>query len=1408
GRPYLCLDFYITFGFAERRVSVIREVAEDATDADHPSSRVSVGVCHVKRAEKKSNGEWTLDPTRIYRKFLKPGRHSPPNESSSELYPGQRPPLRRRHSATGPLQFARAAKDFIVRGRNARFKRQFSDISRSSLPRPPTEFFEPSDTPEVPDHLKPEIFYILQCLKMLELPTDWTLDPRDINAEKYLAGDYIIRPGDVDDSIVAVLDGSVVVYINHGDGKDLKEYKVRLIEKGDCFFSLLSMLEILLDHENKFRNVCVRAGTDCRLARYKIRNFRDSYKKNAKIWTRPIQIAITRLLHVTLTTLHQYFGLSDELFKKRVDDKRSGEERARQPSGNIGSIRRKQRPRQRQSSCEEWNDQHQIARKWMTEVLKVEGDKEAIKIINERTTIMSIPENHIVSEQNTDEERLILVISGTLVLSQETVFEDEEASDDEWHSMIYPRELVGGLQLLTSEPSFHTIRSHTPATIAVLTKDDFAELLEVHPEVILPVAESVVRRLSPFLRSVDFAIDWVLLDSGQAVYRSGDASDSLFVVLSGRLRSVEKKMVVEEFGRGDMIGMVEVLQRVPRATTVLAIRFSQLARIPEGLLNYIKMKFPQVGFRLVHLLGHYYSSTHRRSLAVNNAFTDHLSGPIGDPRSHIKNLHTVAVIAASVDVPVVPFTCELYNALNVNIRVLRLSSKKVAEHLDPSVLEKQADFRLMHWLNVQEDTFPLVIYECDSMATNWTRRCLRQADAILLVANGHQKPIKQSFMEEFLSINPDWVRTNKELILLWDEETIAPQGTIEWLKGSWFSGHHHIRCPKRMKQWNPSTVTESEVISYYEENVFWDKVDNNSDFARLARILTGNAVGVVLGGGGARGASHVGVLRAIREHGIPIDFIGGTSMGALIGGLYAESDVDVEQRAKEWFMLMTSLWPKIWDLTYAYSAMFTGAGFNKTIQAAFSDITIEDLWLSYFCVTTDISWKARVEAIVIRTEELRSWQFGVKLKVFKVDSSTFSDSEMRVHRNGPLWAYCRASMSLAGYLPPLCDPVDGHLLLDGGYVNNLPADVMRSMGAKVVIAVDVGARSEDNLTNYGDSLNGFWVLFNKLNPFSKPVKVLNMEEIQGRLAYVSCVRQLEQVKKAPYCHYLRPPIAQYETLDFAKFDAIEEVGYNYGMETISDLVKGSGLLKNIIGPEVLRSLRLRQGRHELAKRSVYDRSLASSFTNLAARVSKIPKAVPSKESSSISGHSSEDELSEDDLDGYVSEPCSNSYQLRRSSRLMYIGDDDLEQTSEEEHSGGAITPQRSYSLSKSEQCEQFIECKQSKIRIRSAMSIPASVKMTASLTRRQTCVAEMLITKGAASVEQSSAKRKLAAAMSHARKRHRTMTDVTDELFRFNDILRELGASTHADDKLYVERPEKNALVTKSSDAVVCDRGE
>lgn len=209
----------------------------------------------------------------------------------------------------------------------------------------------------------------------------------------------------------------------------------------------------------------------------------------------------------------------------------------------------------------------------------------------------------------------------------------------------------------------------------------------------------------------------------------------------------------------------------------------------------------------------------------------------------------------------------------------------------------------------------------------------------------------------------------------------------------------------------------------------------------------------MLGGGGARGASHVGVIKALREHGIPVDIVGGTSIGSLVGGIYAGNHSSahhhLETRTAEWFGIMSSLWRKLWDLTWSYTSMFTGAGFNYSIRSVLGDKLIEDLWIPYFCVTTDIN-----------TSEV------AYTLAFLVNSS-LCVIQMRVHRSGPLWAYVRASMSLAGYLPPMCDPLDGHYLLDGGYVNNLPADVMRSMGARCIIAVDVGAADEVDLYNYG-----------------------------------------------------------------------------------------------------------------------------------------------------------------------------------------------------------------------------------------------------------------------------------------------------------------------------------------------------
>lgn len=79
------------------------------------------------------------------------------------------------------------------------------------------------------------------------------------------------------------------------------------------------------------------------------------------------------------------------------------------------------------------------------------------------------------------------------------------------------------------------------------------------------------------------------------------------------------------------------------------------------------------------------------------------------------------------------------------------------------------------------------------------------------------------------------------------------------------------------------------------------------------------------------------------------------------------------------------------------------------------------------------------------------------------------------------------------------------------------ADVMRAQGAAHILAVDVGSQDDTDLTDYGDDLSGWWVLYKRYNPFTSPVKVPAIPDIQSRLAYVSCVRQLEVIKFLIMC---------------------------------------------------------------------------------------------------------------------------------------------------------------------------------------------------------------------------------------------------------------------------------------------------
>ena len=212
----------------------------------------------------------------------------------------------------------------------------------------------------------------------------------------------------------------------------------------------------------------------------------------------------------------------------------------------------------------------------------------------------------------------------------------------------------------------------------------------------------------------------------------------------------------------------------------------------------------------------------------------------------------------------------------------------------------------------------------------------------------------------------------EELVLLHPGTAQRPSGTAGWLAKRDLHAHHHVR------------------------------LGDQTHMQRLARRLAGRALGLVLSGGGARGFAHVGVLRAMEELGIEIDLIGGTSMGALVGGQYARGlglheSLELNRRFAN---------PKqLFDYTLPLTSLMASRKLTRVMMGTYGDVRIEDLWRPFFCVSSNLT---RAEAII--------------------------------HRSGPLWEAVRASIAIPGIFTPILR--GGDVLVDGGVMNNFPVDVM------------------------------------------------------------------------------------------------------------------------------------------------------------------------------------------------------------------------------------------------------------------------------------------------------------------------------------------------------------------------------
>ncbi|KAA1100688.1 phosphatidylcholine and lysophosphatidylcholine phospholipase [Puccinia graminis f. sp. tritici] len=551
---------------------------------------------------------------------------------------------------------------------------------------------------------------------------------------------------------------------------------------------------------------------------------------------------------------------------------------------------------------------------------------------------------------------------------------------------IKPGGIAGYLASISGFPSYVDIRAKTDVYVGFLSAKALERIMDRRPIVLLTLAKRLISLLSPLVLHIDTALEWMAVDAGQIIYREGDNSDNLYIVIGGRLRSISEQTdsgveILAEYGQGESIGELDCITNTSRKSTLHAIRDSELVRIPMTLFNAISIRHPAITIQVSRLI----ASRVRREVdaSKSNSLKSRSHGPdyavstnrTGMPapdepgRGSIRelgmsnfNLKTVAIIPNTKEVPIVEFATRLKAALSqMNASTKMLDQSAILSVLGRHAFSRLGKLKLTGWLAELEQKFRIVLYVADTAVNApWTQTCIRQADYIMVVCDGGSQPEVGEYERLLSSMK---ITARKELVLLHPDRNVPAGSTRPWLKNRpWLHAHHHVQMAgatplnnnhldellpltalRQLKRRVQTRLSKYRGYQMPSEFQIIKRGLANNDFARLARRLCGKSIAVVLGGGGARGISHIGVIKALQENNIPIDMIGGTSIGSFIGGLYARNSdlISTLGRAKTFSARIATYWRLLTDLTYPVVAYTTGHEFNRGIYKSFYDYHIE-----------------------------------------------------------------------------------------------------------------------------------------------------------------------------------------------------------------------------------------------------------------------------------------------------------------------------------------------------------------------------------------------------------------------------------------------------------------------------------
>jgi predicted acylesterase/phospholipase RssA len=521
------------------------------------------------------------------------------------------------------------------------------------------------------------------------------------------------------------------------------------------------------------------------------------------------------------------------------------------------------------------------------------------------------------------------------------------------------------------------------------------------------------------------------LSPGEAVLRQSASDDDLFLVLSGRVQvridlPAGGAVTVDEVGPGGVVGEMALLTGEPRAATIVAVRDSEVLKLTRGAFDALLERHPRAMMQIARAAALRLRHSVRRTSRPEapNAF---------------------ALIPAGPGVPLDAFAKRIAGVLGAHGTVLKLGSADVDRPLAKRGISQCADHDVIHesivaWLSTQEREHRFLVLQADAEWTPWTRRVLRQADRVLIVGRAGDDPVPGRIESGAAEMG---VTSRRELVLLQADDCAQPAGTLAWLAPRSLGAHHRVRLGR------------------------------DEDVARLARRLSGNAVGFVMGGGGAGGFAHIGTLRALAEAGVPVDLVGGTSIGALIAAAHARG-VTVE-RFYELATFFASR-KKLLDRTLPITSLMAGRKVSRFYEYLVGDLRIEDLWKPLFVVSSGLS---RAHPIT--------------------------------HDTGSVWRAVRASTAIPAIFPPLLAD-DGEVLVDGGVMNNMPLDVMRERceGGTVIGVNPMPTNDKMKQYHFGPSLTGWEALKGRFGLFGSRTRAPSILGSVMRATEINSANRMRQ----------------------------------------------------------------------------------------------------------------------------------------------------------------------------------------------------------------------------------------------------------------------------------------------------------